>query len=532
MAKKIKFPLIMKNNFQVRTIEELREHFDLDKAIEYFLDGKLLAWLEARYYEQESVAIRELGKDEAQLHQKLCNILGVEYDEAETGTIDVAAIAERNRKLNELKQYTSDATILEKVDQVAFNQEDLADLLDEGVHDIYLCNNSFVIPLQMAHRRYIGVGKAEAVIRCSERVDFDAKRIAFENVHFDSAYEKLHNETPEQLYQKGLEAENRQDYSTALEYYRKVADAGNPDGFFKLGWFYGHGYDVGKDYSESYQYYRKAADMGDKWALNNIGVYHENGWGVPKSLMEAVNWYKKAADAGNVTSMRNIGNLYNGFGNDDGLQKDPKIACEWYKKAAELGDTDSMYQLGRIWYWNKGNWDNEEYYNKKKPLGKDWLMRAVNNGSTDAMRVFAMDAARWHRYEESMEWFKKAVEGGDIRTLREYFDKYNIYGGALREFSSARHGLSCDKPELSRKYSEWFWSKGVESGDAFCLYHIARHYDYNVKNYTKAIEFYSKCIESNSSWPLQKSCYSNDIYDLEEKSAIENRIHELQNLLK
>lgn len=529
MAKKIKFPLIMKNNFQVRTIEELREHFDLDKAIEYFLDGKLLAWLEARYYEQESVAIRELGKDEAQLHQKLCNILGVEYDDAETEDIDLEAVAERNRKLSELKQYTSNASILEKVDQVAFNQEDLADLLDEGVHDIYLCNNSFVIPLQMTHRRYIGIGKAEAVIRSSERVDFDAKGISFETVPFDSAYEKLHNETPEQLYQKGVDAENRKDYVTALDYYRKVADAGNSDVFFKLGWFYGHGYGVSKDYSESYQYYRKAADMGDKWALNNIGVYHENGWGVPKSLIEAVNWYKKAADAGNVTSMRNIGNLYNGFGNDDGIQKDPKIACEWYKKAAELGDTDSMYQLGKIWYWNEGLWNTEDY-NKRKPLGKDWLMRAVNNGSTDAMRVFAMDAARWHRAEESMEWFQKAVEGGDIRTLREYMGEKGYSDSAWRDLSMAENDLRNDNPTLLVKYYSWFWSKAEESNDAFCLYHIARHYDYTRKNYAKAIEFYTKCIESCSSWPLRDTSCGYAYF--EEKSTIENRIHELQNLLQ
>lgn len=528
MAKKIKFPLTMKNNFQVRTIEELREHFDSDKAIEYFLDGKLLAWLEARYYEQESVAIRELGKDEAQLHQKLCNILGVEYDDAEIETIDVEAIAERNRKLNELKQYTSDATILNKVDQVAFNQEDLSDLIDEGTHDTYLCNNFFVIPLRISNRRYIGIGKAVAVIQSSERIDFDTKGIAFDNVHFDSAYEKLHNETPEQLYQKGLEAENRQDYSMALECYRKVADAGNSDGFFKLGWFFANGYGVNQDYSEAYQWYKKAAEMGDVWAMNNIGTLYHNGMGVPRDYLEAYEWYKKAADKGNVTSMRNIGNLYNGYGNDYGLQKDPRIACEWYKQAAELGDTDSMYQLGRIWYWNKGNWNNEEYNNKRKPLGKDWLMCAVNNGSTDAMRVFAMDAARWHRAEESMKWFQKAVESGDIRTLREYLGE-SVYDGAERDFSTARNDLRYDNPELLKKYGEWFWSKAAESNDAFCLYKIACHYDYNVKNYTKAIEFYSKCIESSSLWPFQDTSYG--FTALVEKSAIENRIHELQNLL-
>jgi hypothetical protein len=64
MAKKVKFPLTMADGAQVRTLEELREHFDLAGA----------------------------------------------------------------------------------VDSVAFSQEDLADLLDEGVNPIYLCGELFTIP--------------------------------------------------------------------------------------------------------------------------------------------------------------------------------------------------------------------------------------------------------------------------------------------------------------------------------------------------------------------------------------------------
>ena len=231
MAKKIKFPLTMKNNFQVRTIEELREHFDLDKAIEYFLDGKLLAWLEARYYEQESIAIRELGKDEAQLHQKLCNILGVEYDKAEIGTIDVEAIAERNRKLNELKQYTSDASILEKVDQVAFNQEDLASLIDEGIHNIYLCNNVFSIPLRVENMCYIGIGKSIATILSRTEVDFSERKIEFINIEFDDAYAQLLISKRVQAQKdEGMVAENK---NSPMDDAKAMAKYTRADGLFQ-----------------------------------------------------------------------------------------------------------------------------------------------------------------------------------------------------------------------------------------------------------------------------------------------------------
>ena len=42
MAKKIKFPLEMRDGVQVRDIEELREYFDIEKALGYLLDGKLV----------------------------------------------------------------------------------------------------------------------------------------------------------------------------------------------------------------------------------------------------------------------------------------------------------------------------------------------------------------------------------------------------------------------------------------------------------------------------------------------------------
>ena len=37
----IKFPLEMRNGVQVRNITELRENFDAEKVVGYFLEGKL-----------------------------------------------------------------------------------------------------------------------------------------------------------------------------------------------------------------------------------------------------------------------------------------------------------------------------------------------------------------------------------------------------------------------------------------------------------------------------------------------------------
>lgn len=345
MAKKIKFPLQMKNDAQVRDLDELREHFDLDKAIGYFLDGKLLSWLEARYYDTEADAVRALNKDDADVHRRLCEIFGVEYHAEEAPKIDVEAVEERNRRLGELKQYTSDPAVLEKVDQVAFNQEELADLIDEGYSDIYLCNNSFVIPLRVRNKHYIGIGKAEAVIRSQERVDFEELGIRFDDVKFDEAYEKLTHETPEELYRKGMNAYHNQNYSVALDYYRKAADLGDTNAMDEIGHFYRDGIGVIQDYQEAMRWYRKAADLGNHYAMDDVGAFFHTGRGVPQDYQEAIKWYRKAIDAGNKYAMRDIGLLYE---NGQGVARDFREAMNWYQKSLEMGNAAAQEDLDRM----------------------------------------------------------------------------------------------------------------------------------------------------------------------------------------
>ena len=46
MARKPRIPLDMGNDIMVRTIDELKEHYNAEKVTEYFLNGKLFTWLQ------------------------------------------------------------------------------------------------------------------------------------------------------------------------------------------------------------------------------------------------------------------------------------------------------------------------------------------------------------------------------------------------------------------------------------------------------------------------------------------------------
>ncbi len=182
MAKKERFVLEMADGTKVRDLDALKEHFDVESVEKYFHDGKLLIWLEDRYYDDEADSVRAINGNDAYLAAKLCKIFDVETPED---------IERRIERLNRLKNYTNDEKILVNVDKVAFDQEDLADLLDEGIDEIYLCNNKFSIPLRVKNKVYIGVGKSIAGIRSDKPVDFDALNIGFKNISFNPEYAKL-----------------------------------------------------------------------------------------------------------------------------------------------------------------------------------------------------------------------------------------------------------------------------------------------------------------------------------------------------
>lgn len=65
-----------------------------------------------------------------------------------------------------------------------------------------------------------------------------------------------------------------------------------------------------KDYSSAMTWFRKAAEQGDPAAENNIGWLCENGWGVQQDYAEAMNWFRKAAGQGYAIAQTNIGFLY------------------------------------------------------------------------------------------------------------------------------------------------------------------------------------------------------------------------------
>lgn len=189
MAKKIRFPLEMKDGIEVRDMEGLRENFSLERVLFYLADGKLETWLRDRYLDEVADAVMALDREDVSFNRRLCEIFEVGYDGEEEA--DLESAVERKRKLELLSEYTDDEHFTQVVDQIAFDQDDLYDLLDEGENVIYLCGERFSIPLGKQGISYIGVNNPTVVISSKDKVDFAEKNISFNNVRFDEKYLKI-----------------------------------------------------------------------------------------------------------------------------------------------------------------------------------------------------------------------------------------------------------------------------------------------------------------------------------------------------
>ena len=400
MAKKIKFPLEMRDGVQARNIDELREFFDIEKVLEYLIDGKLLTWLQDRYYMKEAENISKLDTYSSDVKERLCEILGVEM-KVEAENVDVEEIERRKERLLKLKKYTDDEDIWNKVDYVAFDQEDLADLLDDECPEIYLCDGKFCIPVSECNKKYIGIHNP--VVAFSGDVSTSILR--------ENKIELLYVEYEDDIINPALSLFYEFKWSEAVNELKSAAEKGDVESIYALEEIYRRGGDgISSDLEELNHWIKRGVDLGDalskimyalfvesdkeekkticcenraqivKMAENNpmaadlLGIMYINDTDEDKNYVEANKWFEKALNMGYIMSADSLGINYE-IGR--GVEKDLRKAMDFYRIGAEKGYVNAQYNLRRAYYyglvkwmfiWEKSGWKRHIIREEKQML--------------------------------------------------------------------------------------------------------------------------------------------------------------------
>ena len=468
----------MADGVKVRTLDELKDNWSLEKVVENYLNGRLVTWLNDRYYTElaEQVDALDEVQDNTALQKELCKIFDVDFADEED--IDVDAVNERNRKLDILRQHTADDTVLKNVDIVAFDQEELGDILDSGENVIYLFNNTFSIPLSVKNKKYIGIGKAECLIHSKDVVDFTKLGIEFENVVFDEKYRKIEEEeSPSKFYNEGCKYFEAKQYQEALECFKKAALKNHVDALFHVGKIYDLALGVEQDYRLAAEYYSKAVSFNSGKAANNLANMFLNGYGVEKNEKKAIELYKKGVEWGNGVAASNLGVCYR-WGH--GVAQDYEEAMKWYKKAADGGNAWAMNQIGDLYY--NGNGVDENYTEAVK-----WYRKGAEAGDNDAIAnvgyMYCYGKGVEQNYEEAMKWSKKAADGGNAWAMNQIGDLYYNGNGVTENYEEA---------------VSWY-KKASEQNRGYAFYMLGWCYEFGQgvsKDYSAALDNYKKAVEN------------------------------------
>ena len=160
---------------------------------------------------------------------------------------------------------------------------------------------------------------------------------------------------------------------------RLLADQGNPEAQYALGFRYQYGQGVETDNAQAAKGYRQTADQGLADAQYNLGVMYGTGHGVPQDVTQAIAWWRNAADQGHADAQYNLGLMY---ATGQGVAQDVTQAMVWYRQAADQGHAAAQASLGVM--YDLGQGVPQDYVEAHK-----WLSLAASSLTGDTQKGYA-----------------------------------------------------------------------------------------------------------------------------------------------
>jgi len=108
-----------------------------------------------------------------------------------------------------------------------------------------------------------------------------------------------------EIYQEGVTAYEKGDFSAALEKFKPVAEHGHVQAEYYVGIMYLKGQGITKNEKDAGIWLGKAAERGHADAQENLGLIYAKGLGVERDWVQAAKWFSIAAASGKETAANN-----------------------------------------------------------------------------------------------------------------------------------------------------------------------------------------------------------------------------------
>ena len=131
-------------------------------------------------------------------------------------------------------------------------------------------------------------------------------------------------------------------YADAAKQFRALAEQGNADAQFKLGWMYELGEGVPQDIKEAINWYQLSAKQGNASAQLSLGTRYLTGVTVPQDFKAALKWNRLSAEQGNGFAQFSLGGMY---AHGQGVPKNFVAGYMWTNICAANATDNDLLQL-------------------------------------------------------------------------------------------------------------------------------------------------------------------------------------------
>ena len=259
-----------------------------------------------------------------------------------------------------------------------------------------------------------------ALGKVENRYSFSLFQSAAKHGHVESAYRTSY------CYEEGLGT--GRDARKALEYLKMAALKNHPAAMYKLGVYsFYNRMGLGNDVNTK--------KMGIKWLTRASNIATELTAAAPFELGKiyftgfldilikdekyALELYSKAAALGHIELAKILGQYYEV---GDILPQDSNLSIHYYTQAALGGDAEAMLAMC-AWYLV----GSEPFLPKDELEAFEWALRSANSNFVKAQyalgNFFEKGVGCEKNVKELQEWYKKAAENGDEKSLARILDK-------------------------------------------------------------------------------------------------------------
>jgi hypothetical protein len=172
-------------------------------------------------------------------------------------------------------------------------------------------------------------------------------------------------------------ATQRNDYATAYNIIRPLAEAGDARAQYFVGSFFDMGFGVPEDIREALRWYHLAANQGYPAAQTSLGLTYYTGDRVTQDYGQARTWFLRAAAQDEADAQYFLGRI---FENGEGVQKNNEAALRWYLRSANHGNAGAQYRAGALY----GIGEGVERNNVQAYM---WLTLSAAQGYSNAVEV-------------------------------------------------------------------------------------------------------------------------------------------------